>query len=159
MPAHTAIKLSFLVGLLDSWDSTNGSPAPDLLFITIDGNLVATLTTNNASGSVTDFGGGTLIVNGAQVDSNQFYTDTLLDMSSAPWTSFAHSASSITIGFQAGGAGWQGGTDEAWGVDNLTISVSSEGAVPEPASWAMMLGGLGIIGAAMRRRRTALSFG
>jgi hypothetical protein len=28
------------------------------------------------------------------------------------------------------------------------------GAVPEPASWAMMIGGFGLIGAAMRRRRT-----
>jgi hypothetical protein len=32
---------------------------------------------------------------------------------------------------------------------------ASTGAVPEPASWAMMVGGFGLIGAAMRRRRTA----
>ncbi len=33
-------------------------------------------------------------------------------------------------------------------------------AVPEPASWAMMLGGFGLVGGAMRaRRRTTLSFG
>lgn len=33
-------------------------------------------------------------------------------------------------------------------------------AVPEPASWAMMIGGLGMVGGTMRRRktRTALSF-
>jgi hypothetical protein len=30
------------------------------------------------------------------------------------------------------------------------------GAVPEPASWAMMIGGFGLIGGAMRRRRTHL---
>jgi len=30
-------------------------------------------------------------------------------------------------------------------------------AVPEPATWAMMLGGFGLIGAAMRRRRTDVS--
>jgi len=29
--------------------------------------------------------------------------------------------------------------------------------VPEPASWAMMVGGFGLIGAAMRRRRTSVS--
>lgn len=31
-------------------------------------------------------------------------------------------------------------------------------AVPEPASWAMMIGGLGIAGAALRRRATKISF-
>ena len=31
-------------------------------------------------------------------------------------------------------------------------------SVPEPASWAMMLGGLGLIGGAMRRRRTSVRF-
>ena len=30
--------------------------------------------------------------------------------------------------------------------------------VPEPASWAMMLGGFGLVGSAMRRRRTSVSF-
>ena len=30
------------------------------------------------------------------------------------------------------------------------------GAVPEPASWAMMVGGFGVMGAALRRRRRAL---
>jgi hypothetical protein len=34
------------------------------------------------------------------------------------------------------------------------------GAVPEPASWAMMIAGFGMVGAAMRtRRRTSVSFG
>jgi len=32
------------------------------------------------------------------------------------------------------------------------------GAVPEPASWAMMVGGFGLIGSAMRRRTTRIRF-
>ena len=36
------------------------------------------------------------------------------------------------------------------GIDNLTIT-----AVPEPATWALMIGGAGLIGGAMRRRRRA----
>jgi len=39
--------------------------------------------------------------------------------------------------------------------DDLTFSTS---AVPEPASWAMMLGGFAIIGSAMRRRCMDVSF-
>jgi hypothetical protein len=31
--------------------------------------------------------------------------------------------------------------------------------LPEPASWAMLIAGLGIVGAAMRRRKTEVSFG
>jgi hypothetical protein len=35
-----------------------------------------------------------------------------------------------------------------------------EGSVPEPASWALMLGGFGLVGAALRgRRRSVVSFG
>lgn len=37
-------------------------------------------------------------------------------------------------------------------IDDVSYSVSN--AVPEPASWAMMLGGFGLLGAAARRRRT-----
>jgi hypothetical protein len=35
---------------------------------------------------------------------------------------------------------------------------NSTAAVPEPASWAMMLGGFGMIGGAMRSRRSKLAF-
>lgn len=38
--------------------------------------------------------------------------------------------------------------------DNLNAS----GAVPEPASWALMLGGFGLLGGAMRRRKAQVSF-
>ena len=34
---------------------------------------------------------------------------------------------------------------------------SSGGGVPEPASWALMIGGMGLTGAALRRRRTAVA--
>ena len=37
-----------------------------------------------------------------------------------------------------------------------TIVVASIGGVPEPAAWAMMLGGFGIAGAAVRRRRNVV---
>ncbi|AGH49271.1 MULTISPECIES: PEPxxWA-CTERM sorting domain-containing protein [Sphingomonadales] len=40
---------------------------------------------------------------------------------------------------------------------NLTLAIPA--AVPEPASWAMMIAGFGLTGAAMRRRpRTSVSF-
>lgn len=40
----------------------------------------------------------------------------------------------------------------------LTIRNFSGPAVPEPAAWAMMIAGFGLVGAAMRRRKAAPSF-
>lgn len=42
--------------------------------------------------------------------------------------------------------------DQYWG------DVSVQAAVPEPASWALMIGGLAVAGMAMRRRKAAISF-
>jgi hypothetical protein len=35
------------------------------------------------------------------------------------------------------------------------FALSTAGAVPEPATWAMMIGGFGMVGGAMRRRKSA----
>ncbi len=40
-------------------------------------------------------------------------------------------------------------------IDNLSIL---KGAVPEPTTWAMMIGGLALVGVQMRRRKTIVSF-
>lgn len=39
-----------------------------------------------------------------------------------------------------------------------TSTIGNVAAVPEPASWALMLSGFGLIGGAIRRRRAAVSF-
>jgi hypothetical protein len=48
-----------------------------------------------------------------------------------------------------------GGQVRASSVATGTITV---GAVPEPASWAMMLAGFGLVGGAMRQRKTRIAF-
>jgi hypothetical protein len=40
----------------------------------------------------------------------------------------------------------------------VAARASSVAAVPEPASWALMVGGFGLIGGTMRRRRTQIAF-
>lgn len=49
------------------------------------------------------------------------------------------------------------GTSDSFGgyLDDISLQAS---AIPEPASWAMMVIGLGIVGGALRRRATRLSF-
>ncbi len=41
-------------------------------------------------------------------------------------------------------------------LDAISVSMIS-GAVPEPAAWAMMIGGFGLVGASLRRRRTKVT--
>jgi len=57
--------------------------------------------------------------------------------------------------------GWNLTQPARAGYARSTASIyAANGGVPEPASWALMLGGFGLVGAAMRRRsRTAISFG
>ncbi|MFS0737355.1 PEPxxWA-CTERM sorting domain-containing protein [Sphingomonas sp. 1P06PA] len=44
------------------------------------------------------------------------------------------------------------------GVDNLNFTLAAGPAVPEPASWALMIGGFGLIGGAMRRQRVHVAY-
>lgn len=65
-----------------------------------------------------------------------------------------------SISFVAGNAGTLNafaGTASADNIgpvlDNFSLSIGAAGAVPEPATWAMMIFGFGLTGAAMRRRK------
>ncbi len=139
LPAHTAVSLSFVLAFLDSWDSTNGSPAPDLLELRIDNNLIGQYTFNNAGGTVQSIGGATLVAANVQFDVFQFFNDSVVNFANDPALTIPHSASSLTVSWIAAGAGWQGGTDEAFGIDNVLVSLTP---VPEPGAALLLAGGL-----------------
>ena len=46
-----------------------------------------------------------------------------------------------------------GSSQNAFELDNIAIA-----AVPEPATWAMMIGGMGLVGGTLRRRKTTVAF-
>ena len=56
----------------------------------------------------------------------------------------------------AGGRESFGGTFSNWASNNNEHAFFLN-AVPEPASWAMMIAGFGLVGAAMRRREAFLA--
>ena len=158
LPAHTAVSASFVLGFLGSWDSLDGTNglAPDYLDIFIDDVQVAQLTYNNASGTVKQIGGGTLL---AEYDPSfccAEFTQTVVDMSTASFLTFGHTASTLKLSIAAGGAGFTGGSDEEWGLDSLSINLTTPG-VPEPGAWALMILGFGAAGAGLRRQRAAVA--
>ena len=48
-----------------------------------------------------------------------------------------------------------GNDNDGFGIDNIRWASAATPGVPEPASWAMLIAGFGLVGAATRRRRAA----
>jgi hypothetical protein len=143
LPTHDSLSIRFLLAFINSWDSDNGNPSPDLFQVRVDGNLVLSITAANASGSNT-YGGDQIAPWGAYWFGG--YNDRGFDLGSeAALQNIPHTASSVVIEFSAAGAGWQGGDDESWGIDNLGVSV-----VPAPGTLALT----GLAGLLTARRRS-----
>ena len=92
---------------------------------------------------------GTDYSNGFNVNANDPFSTNSIFFTAA-------NAGSLTFQFASGSADNVGPL-----LDNIVLDVSAP--VPEPATWAMMIFGFGLIGSAMRRRRNVavkgLSFG
>jgi hypothetical protein len=143
LPAHDSLSIRFLLAFIESWDSDNGNPSPDLFEVRVDGNLVLSITAANASGSNT-YSGDEIAPLAAY--GFGFYNDRGFDLGSeSALQNIPHTASSVSIEFSAAGAGWQGGDDESWGIDNLGVSV-----VPAPGTLALS----GLAGLLTARRRS-----
>lgn len=150
--AHSALDLSFSLGLLGSWDGLDGSVAPDLFNVTLNDVLIFQTSINTASGTPVTQPAG---VSGAEGGSGAcyylcFYGDATFLVN---LTGIAHSGTSATFKFFASGAGWQGGGDEAWGIDNVNVAGNAIGAVPLPAGLPLLAGCLSLLGALKLRRK------
>ncbi|OPY89335.1 MAG: hypothetical protein A4E72_01137 [Syntrophus sp. PtaU1.Bin208] len=146
LPTHTSIDINFLFAFIDSWDSTNGSPAPDWFNVKVDGVSVLQITAANASGSNTY--GGTVLDPLTHRGWWGNYGERAFDMSSESALSIAHSTSTLTIDFFASGDGWQGGSDESWAIENLQVTAN-----PVPLPGALLLFAPGLAGLLAIRRR------
>lgn len=151
LPTHSSVSVSYRFAFVDSWDSTNGSPSPDYFNMTIDNNNVLQITCNNASGSLCNNESGTNSSSFANVFSS-FWSDLSRDVA----VTQAHSVAALNIALFAGGAGWQGGADESWALDNILVTAeipTTNNDVPEPATIALLSSGL--LGFGFARRKAA----
>ena len=135
---HTSIDLELLLGIIGNWGGASGA---DRFNITIDTGAgpvsVFSHTFSNVLAGPQSYvppAGGKLLSN---VDSGfGSGLDSLYDMGrEATLKSIAHTGSTLTIHFFADGAGWQGGDQESFALDNLRVTLNTAGgAVPVYAS-------------------------
>lgn len=147
LPPHTHVSLGFLLALIDSWDGT------ELFQVDIDGQLVFSHWFQLATGDDTDYvaPAGGLLSSGGELgwSGGSWYSrDRAYDLSVEPaFRNIPHTADTLTVvwrmGAVSGGAAanWQGGADESWGIDNLTVTLDTgASAVPLSAAGTRLLG-------------------
>lgn len=140
----------------------NGIVSGDQVACACAGDLGQTINTLTAGGALftLDSGwftsawndGATLLVegfaNGGLLHSASYMLDTSgPDFLSFGWSGIDEVQFSISGGTSAG---LPGGGDY-FAVDDLSVSLSANG-VPEPATWAMLIAGFGLVGASLRRQ-------
>jgi hypothetical protein len=138
---HESLTLSFDLAFLDSWDRvTDRRWGPDYLFVQIGDTQYQWGLDYNGQQTWPgqQVGRGAYGFNGQWQDSVHRFTFTVPDQ-----------GQDFIFSIRGGGAGYQGGNDESWGIDNISLTA----AVPEPASWALLIAGFGLVGSALRRRR------
>jgi hypothetical protein len=108
--------------------------------------------TGTIPGAATTLYGGALTIGTAQ---GNFNVNTATTRN---FTFFGVTSDTAFTSFTITGAGTNAFASTVF--DNIRFGSAATPAVPEPATWAMMIGGFGMVGGAMRyrRRKTSVSF-
>ena len=145
----TGAQVSVLFGAVDSWDNGNAGYGPDYFNVALDGNSKFSAVFDNYQNlGPTTAAGLTSVLYGQNIMGSG-YNDAVYQLTVNLGTL---SAGTHTLTFFASGAGWQGGGDESFALDNLKVT-GTVTAVPEPESLALALAGVAVVGVAARRRQ------
>ncbi|MGB0903265.1 MAG: Ig-like domain-containing protein, partial [Mangrovicoccus sp.] len=122
LPEHDALRISFDLAVIDSWDGSIGNSAPDYFNLEIDTVLAqfASFGFANKSPIIPPEMNKTVPVgvygfNATYPEHGGYHVS----------FEIAHSAASAVLDFFASGAGWQGGADESFAIDNLHVEALS----------------------------------
>lgn len=149
LAAHTTVTLAVDIAFIDSWDGTTPPFGPDFFVATLDGAEV--FVGNPGAGVVSGVPGVGFVetVPSQNLGFNSGWPDRGFSLIlTAP-----HAASTAAFTFFARGAGWQGGDDESWALDNVRVSTDAvAGVVPLPAALPLIASAFGALFALRRRR-------
>ena len=133
LPPHSAVDVSFLLGVIDSWDGT------ELFKVAVDDTVRFShwfqLATGDASSYVAP--PGALLSSGVNLGFSNgayYFRDRAYDLTFEPaFQHIPHTADSLVVtwslGAVSGGAAaqWQGGGDESWAIDGVRVAVYPQG--------------------------------
>lgn len=160
LPVGGLLSFSFLLAVIDSWDGLDSVGGPDRFELLINNvSVYSTSFDNFPAPPASSTNGGTLLASGSNLGFSQFF-DSAWDFTNvAGIRNIAYAGTGLTYRFRATGAGWMGGADESYGIDNfrITLTPAVTAPVPEPETYALMLAGLAALGAVSRRRKQRVS--
>jgi hypothetical protein len=92
----------------------------------------------------------------AKISIDAYLSNSVYDIFSAPYANESFANYSGNVSNALGNSGvfvWASGLNNRLNLRNTTYTISTTAAVPEPATWAMMMLGFGAVGASLRYRR------
>jgi len=151
LPEHSSVSLDFLLAIINSWDGADGASSPDFFNVTVDGTTVFSEAFDNfvlesqtyippAGVLLTPRIGPTIPISpdgfrnlgfDTFIGQEEFWGDALYSMGHDPtFNLIPHTSSSLTVEWFANGAGYQGGSNESWAIDNLRVTLGGVSDTP-----------------------------
>ena len=140
LPPHDHLSVKFLMGIIDSWDGV------ELMQISVDNQLLFNHWFQLATGDSSDYyppPPGALLSKGTDLGWSgccYYNRDRAYDLGVEPaFQDIPHTADSVTVTWTIGAISgpaadqWQGGADESWAIDDVSIEVSTLNAGVGPA--------------------------